>query len=284
MDMSARDRKAMDSLDAYARDIEHCTPLSREDETALARRARAGDELARQDLVRANLRFVVSVARRYLGHGLSLGELVSEGNMGLLEAAARFDQRRGCKFITYAVWWIRQAICKALDQVGKEVWPRANRINDLRILRREERRLAQDRGFDPTADDLAAGLGWTRKRVEKALATSGSDVRLDEPLHAGEGEEDALLDKLPDPAVDLQEALVRDELAETLRTALADLDDREQRVLVNHFGLNGEHDMNMEQVGRMMGISRERVRQLRNQALKKMHDRYGDILVSFSQN
>jgi len=271
-----------DLLKIYWRDIGHCEPLSREEEVELVKRIKAGDEKALQKLVSANLRFVVSVAREYTGSGLPLIELISEGNMGLIEAVPRFDETRGLKFITYAVWWIRQAIFKALDRTSKDVRPPVNHVYDLKKVERQTVVLSQELGRDPTFDEIVESTGIGRDRVRNALAVSRREISLDVPAYPNE--EESLMAAFPAANADVEEEFEKAALAETLQSCLATLDDREHQIICSYFGIGGREPMSLEKIGAALGLTRERIRQLRDRALEKMRTQYGEQLMDFSQN
>lgn len=277
-----RIQQKADPVQTYWRDIDNYQLLSHEEEVELARRARQGDTGARHKLVTANLRFVVRVARGYAGRGLSLMELISEGNVGLLAAVERFDERRGYKFITYAVWWIRQAILKALVQVGRARRSPMSRINDLRRIERDARALSQELGRIPTFDEVLHSANLNPARAQKALEEARDDVSIDAPFFEGEdrGWEGVLADESRAPDRELDHVLRGD----AIRACLAELDERERVVICSYYGLDGYSPMTLEQIGEIVGVTRERVRQLRDGALAKMRCRHGAELADFSQN
>lgn len=268
--------------ETYRRDIEHCERLSREEEVALSRKSRSGDEQARQQLIRANLRFVVKIAREYTGRGLSLVELISEGNVGLLEAVRRYDENYGAKFITYAVWWIRQAICQALSQAGKTVVPPSSHINDRNRMERESERLIQKLGRNPTVEELVECLELSPQRLRRALEASRSELSLDGPLYP-DGDEN-LGSVLAVEASDVEEEFEKAILTETVYACLDVLDDRERRIVCAYFGLEDQSPLTLEQIGKVIGVTRERVRQIRDRALAKIRHHCGEQLMEFSRN
>ena len=271
-----------DLIESYWQDIRHCEPLSRPEEAALFKQVRAGDESAMYQLVTANLRFVVSVAREYSVYGLPLIELISEGNMGLLEAAHRFDERRGLKFITYAVWWIRQAILKALAQSGKVARPPLSRINDWKKVEKRTGSLSQELGRDPTLEEVAAGIEMSLERTRNALKVSRQDISLDMPLYPDD-REDRIASFISEEA-EAEDGIEKAELTETVHECLAILDEREHQVVCSYFGLKDRNPMTLEQIGELLGVTRERVRQIRNRALEKIRVEYGEVLMEFSRN
>ena len=270
------------SLELYWRDIRNAQPLSRQQEIECFKRARAGDDEARQTLITANLRFVVSVAREYKDYGLSLIELISEGNIGLLEAVGRFDETRGFKFITYAVWWIRQAILKALAQQGKIARPPMSQINDMQKLEKENNALSQELGRAPTFDELSDRVDISLERTRNAVEVSQQDVSLDAPVYPDE--DTPLYAVLSTKQENADERLEQSQMRETIGHCLEILEEREYQILRDYFGLENGIVMTLEEIGETMGITRERVRQLRNRALDKIRLQYSDALVEFSSN
>ena len=278
-------KSSFDSLDlaeSYWRDIQHFQPLSRQREIELVHRVRAGDERAMHQMVEANLRFVVRIARGYHGRGLSFMELISEGNVGLLEAVHRFDETRGFKFITYAVWWIRQAILRALAEHGKIARPPLSRVNDLQKVERWTGILTQKLGRDPTPEEIASSAELSLERTHNALYMAQPDISMDVPTLLDEREPlmATFADCTPDPA-DCYERIA---LSQTLRTCLDRLDQRESLVVRAYFGLDDQEPQTLEQIGILLGLTRERVRQLRDEALNKMRIHAGDLLLELSNN
>ena len=277
-----KDRAVPAAIDLYWRDIKGAEPLSREKEVEFFRRAKAGDEKARQALVLANLRFVVSVAREYKDYGLSLIELISEGNIGLMEAVKRFDETRGFKFITYAVWWIRQAILKALAEQGRIARPPMSQINDLQKVEKESGLLAQQLGRAPTFEEIAARVDLSFERTRNAFAVSQQDVSLDAP--AFPDEETTLMQVFASAEPGIDEHFADNEVRQSVASCLEILDSRESQIVRAYFGLDDTEPMTLEEIGNAMGVTRERVRQLRNRALEKMKAECGGLLVEFSSN
>ena len=280
--VASRSPSTTDAAELYWREIKDTEPLSREREVELFTRLRRGDESARQRIIEANLRFVVSVARDYKDYGLSLVELISEGNVGLLEAVKRFDETRGFKFITYAVWWIRQAILKALALQGRIARPPMSQINDLQKIEREAGRLAQSLGRTPTGAEIAERVDISAERTRNAMDVSQQDLSFDAPAYPGEGDSLLSLHPAPQDGVDdlFEEAEMRDRLSSCLRL----LDERESEIVRAYFGLGGGEPRTLEQIGDSLGVTRERVRQLRNRALEKLRENCGEVLAEFSPN
>ncbi|MEW6749928.1 MAG: RNA polymerase sigma factor RpoD/SigA [Candidatus Latescibacterota bacterium] len=277
-----RSTPRLDPIDAYWRDIEHYRPLSREKEVELVRRARAGDDDAMHSLVNANLRFVVSIAKEYTRYGLPFIELISEGNYGLIEAVRRFDETRGFKFITYAVWWIRQAILKALAEQGRAARPPMSQINDLQKVERAAGVLTQQLGRDPTVEELARTAGMSLERALNAVELGQRDISLDAPLYGDE--EDSRISTLVATGTGPDDELDQVQLSRALDVCLGELEERERHILNSYFGLGGQAPHTLEEIGATLGLTRERVRQLRDRALHKIRTRWGDLLLELSSN
>lgn len=264
-----REKYDESSLDQYLKEISVYPLLTREDEVELARRIRQGDAEALDKLVRSNLRFVVSVAKKYQNQGVALGDLINEGNLGLIRAAHKFDETKGIKFISYAVWWIRQAILQALAEQSRIVRVPLNRAGALHRIGRRSSILLQELGREPTAEEIAEELDLSHEEVERTLALSQSHLSLDAPLTPGE--DSRLLDYLPDqysPAPD-DETYER-ALSVTINAALSTLKEREAKILRLYFGLDGQEPMTLEEIGSLLGITRERVRQIKERALARL--------------
>ena len=257
------------SLDQYLREISKYPLLRREDEVTLAQDIHTGCEESLDKLVRSNLRFVVSVAKKYQNQGVSLSDLINEGNLGLIRAAHKFDETKGIKFISYAVWWIRQAILQALAEQSRIVRVPLNRAGTLHRIGRRSAALQQELGRDPTIDEIAEGMDIPRDEVAKTLAISQTHLSLDAPLTPGE--DNKLMDYLPDdqsPGPDDQtfEHALTGSIEEVLRT----LKEREAKILRLYFGLDGQEAMTLEEIGGLLGITRERVRQIKEKALARL--------------
>lgn len=279
---AARHHVQVSPVDLYWRDIKDAEPLSREREVELFKRAREGDDEARQQLVLANLRFVVRVARDYSGYGVSLIELISEGNIGLIEAIRRFDETRGFKFITYAVWWIRQAILKALAERGKIALPPMSQINDLQKIEKEAARLGQQFGRAPTYEEIADRVDISVERTRNAMEASQQDVSLDAPAHPDD--DTSLITVFTQDQESVEHRYEKRQMKEALLGSLNVLDPREYQILRSYFGLENTEPMTLEEIGEAMGVTRERVRQLRNRALSKIRTHSGELLMEFSSN
>jgi RNA polymerase primary sigma factor len=259
-----------DSLQAYLRQINTIPLLSREEEVELATRAQAGDQEALDKLIVSNLRYVVSVARRYLGYGLSLADLINEGNIGLIQAARRFDPTRGVKFITYAVWWIRQAVTHALAEHGGVIALPVRQLEKLRKVLEGYRRYTRQIGVEPSPEELAAELDLPPNEVETILQVY-RHLSLDAPI--GEEGETSFVDVLPSTSVPSgEEAYINATLTQEIQELLSQLPPREQQVLRLRFGLDGE-PKTLEEIGAMLGVTRERVRQIEEKAKNRLRQR-----------
>ena len=272
-----------DSLSTYLDEIGRYPLCTREDESSLAARIRAGDESALEALVCANLRFVVIIAKQYQHRGVSLPDLIEEGNFGLIRAAERFDEARGVKFISYAVWWIRQSLLQALADQGHAVRVPAGQAGAMRRIGHEARQLSQELGREPTQRELAEQLGLPEAEIAAALPIARASISLDAPL--GTDQDSQLLDILPDmggPAAD--NALATADLADALKAAMGALRGREPEVVTAYFGLDGEEPRTLEQIGAHFGITRERVRQIKDKALLRIRkSKQGRALTAFRQ-
>jgi RNA polymerase primary sigma factor len=271
-----------DPLDLYLREVGRWRLLGAEEEIAVARRVRDGDAAALEELITANLRFVVSVARKYQHRGLSMLDLIGEGNVGLLTAARKFDPAHGVKFISYAVWWIRQAILAAIARHGRAVRVPLNRTADLsRILRATETlRQALRRG--PTAEELAERVGLPVELVQSLSALNSALVRLDQPL-VQDGDRSTIERFIADPGADVESGVMEKLLTAEIDAALSTLPPRDARVIRLYFGLGGGREHTLEEIGALCGVTRERVRQLRDRALKRLREgEVGRALASFA--
>ena len=258
-------------LASYLDDIAASTPLAPVEEAALAVRIRAGDEFARNELVEANLRFVVSVAKEYQNRGLALVELISAGNVGLITASERFDETKGYKFISYAVWWVRQAILQALMEQSTVRVP-VNRLDMLSKVSRTYEALQQD-GPVPSLDKVADTLGFSREKVEQTLVDNQPIRSLDAPFT--DGEERCLLDYLSNEELNPEDEVLGVALREDIDCALSGLNEREAEVLRLYFGLLNEPPLTLDQIGVRFALTRERVRQIKELALSKLrHPRF----------
>ncbi|MCU0417612.1 MAG: RNA polymerase sigma factor RpoD/SigA [Cytophagaceae bacterium] len=257
------------SLDKYLQEIGKVDLLTPDEEVDLAKRIRDGDQLALEKLTKANLRFVVSVAKQYQNQGLSLGDLINEGNLGLIKAAQRFDETRGFKFISYAVWWIRQSILQALAEQSRIVRLPLNRVGSLNKISKTFSELEQKYEREPSPDELAEVLEVTTAEVVDTLKISGRHVSMDAPFV--QGEENSLLDVLEnDGEASPDSTLMNDSLRREVQRALSTLTQREADVITLYFGLNGEHSMTLEEIGEKFNLTRERVRQIKEKAIRRL--------------
>jgi RNA polymerase primary sigma factor len=270
------------ALDQYLKEVSRHKLLTAPDEIELGRRAQKGDEEAVARLVRSNLRFVISVAKKYQNRGVSLTDLIQEGNVGLVTAARKFDPEQGVKFISYAVWWIRQAILSALANQGRAVRVPLNRASDLARIFRERERLKQELRRDPSTEEIAEAAKLTPEIVESLSTLNAAEIRLDAPI--GDSDDSQLVERfIVDEAFEPELAVEERLLAEQIERALDTLTPRDARVLRLYFGLEGGREHTLEEIGNMLGVTRERVRQLRDRALKRLREGdLGDALESFA--
>ena len=271
-----------DILDQYLYEVSLTPLLTTQQEVAIARKVRAGDQEAMQELVKRNLRFVISVAKKYQNRGLALTDLIGEGNVGLLTAARKFDPDQGVKFISYAVWWIRQAILAALARHGRTVRVPLNRTADLSRIVRTSETLRQELRREPTPEEIADAVGLSVDVVQSLAALNTAEVRLDAPLDP-EGDR-SLIDRfIADDQSDAETQAMDHFLSEEIERALRTLPARDAKVLRLYFGLDGGREHTLEEIGGMLGVTRERVRQLRDRALKRLREgEVGRALASFA--
>ena len=257
------------SLDQYLRDISVFPLITREQEVELAKKIRGDDQEALDTLVRSNLRFVVSVAKKYQNQGVSLSDLINEGNLGLIRAAHKFDETKGIKFISYAVWWIRQAILQALAEQSRIVRVPLNRAGTLHRIGKRASALLQELGREATHAEIAYGTDLTEEEVAKTMAISQIHLSLDQPMTPGE--DNRLLDYLPDTTNQTPDEETFDKaLTESIHQALSGLKEREAKILRLYFGLDAAEPMTLEEIGAVLNITRERVRQIKEKALSRL--------------
>jgi RNA polymerase primary sigma factor len=257
------------SLDKYLQEIGKVDLLTPDEEVELAKRIREGDQMALEKLTKANLRFVVSVAKQYQNQGLSLGDLINEGNLGLIKAGQRFDETRGFKFISYAVWWIRQSILQALAEQSRIVRLPLNRVGSLNKISKTFSELEQRFEREPSPDELADVLDVSTSEVVDTMKISGRHVSMDAPFV--QGEENSLLDVLENDTEQTPDSeLMNDSLRREVQRALSTLTQREADVISLYFGLNGEHSMTLEEIGEKFNLTRERVRQIKEKAIRRL--------------
>jgi RNA polymerase primary sigma factor len=260
---------SLDSLRLYLRAIGRVSLLTAEQEVMLARRIERGDMRAKQQMIEANLRLVVSIAKSYLGRGLTFLDLIQEGSMGLIRAVEKFDYRRGYKFSTYATWWIRQAVTRAIADKGRTIRIPVHMVEKLNKVVHAERQLIQQLGREPTPEEIAAELETTVREVRDVLRMAQQPISLEKPV--GEEDESALGDFVEDQSAESPFELAAERLrCENLRRALSALPEREREVIELRFGLTGERPYTLEEVGRAFNVTRERIRQIENHTLKKL--------------
>ena len=271
------------SLDKYLQEIGRVELISAEEEVELARKIRAGDKAALERLTKANLRFVVSVSKQYQNQGLSLPDLINEGNLGLIKAAERFDETRGFQFISYAVWWIRQSILQALAEQARIVRLPLNKIGTINKINRAFSELEQKYERPPSADELAEFLDCSPEEVKQSMANNGRHISMDAPLVEGDESSssmyDVLLnDSLPGP----EKELVVESLRKDIERSLSTLTAREGDVVRLYYGLNGKHPLTLEEIGERFDLTRERVRQIKEKAIRRLkHTSRSRMLKSY---
>ena len=272
-------RRDGEILDKYLQDIGREPMLSPDEEVELARRIRKGDRNALDCLVRANLRFVVSVAKQYQNQGLALPDLINEGNLGLIKAAEKFDETRGFKFISYTVWWIRQSILQALAEQSRIVRLPLNQVGSLNKIQRAIADFEQENQRRPSPQEIADQLDIPIEKVKESYRMSGRSVSMDTPL--GDGEDNTLLDVMSDTDSAPTDALLNHEsLALELKRALQNLPDRERDIVESCYGI-GREELSLEEIGLRFGLTRERVRQIKEKALRHMKNINGGNLRAF---
>jgi RNA polymerase primary sigma factor len=271
------------SLDKYLQEIGEVDLIDAQEEVRLAKLVKQDDQDALNKLVQANLRFVVSVAKQYQNQGLSLGDLINEGNLGLIKAAKRFDETKGFKFISYAVWWIRQAILQALAEQSRIVRLPLNRVGALHKIGKVSSDLEQNYGREPSAEEIAEQLDMSSNEVTDTLKISSRHLSLDAPFQ--EGEDNRLLDVLEDEVqAPPDEELFDEALQKEVIKALSTLTDREAEVIRLYFGIGREKPMTLEQIGTKFGLTRERVRQIKEKAIRRLrHSSRSRALAPYAQ-
>jgi RNA polymerase primary sigma factor len=269
------------SLDKYLQEIGKVELITAEMEVELAKRIRTGDQIALEKLTKANLRFVVSVAKQYQNNGLTLGDLINEGNVGLIKAAMRFDETRGFKFISYAVWWIRQSILQALAEQSRVVRLPLNRVGSLNRISKTFSALEQKFQREPSAEEVAEVMDVTLEEIESTMRVSGRQISVDAPF--AQGEDSSLLDVLVSESENTPDSeLIADSLRQEVTRALSTLTSRESEVISDYFGLNGNSAMTLEEIGEKFNLTRERVRQIKEKATRRLrHTSRSKILQSY---
>ncbi|HKL67948.1 MAG TPA: sigma-70 family RNA polymerase sigma factor [Bacteroidales bacterium] len=257
------------SLDKYLQEIGKVDLISPEEEVELARRIKKGDKVALGKLVKANLRFVVSVAKQYQNQGMSLPDLINEGNLGLIKAAQRFDETRGFKFISYAVWWIRQAILQSLAEQARIVRLPVNKIGSINKINRAFAKLEQEFEREPSSQEIADVLQLAPEEVKEVLKSNGRTVSMDAPISSEEDNDMYdVLESDDNPSPDKH--LMNESLTYEIERALSTLSPRESKVIKLYFGINLKHPLTLEEIGEELGLTRERVRQIKEKALKRI--------------
>lgn len=268
------------SLDKYLQEIGHEELLSVEEEVELAQKIKKGDRRALERLTRANLRFVVSVAKQYQNQGLSLPDLINEGNVGLIKAAEKFDETRGFKFISYAVWWIRQSILQAIAEQSRIVRLPLNQVGSVNKINRELNKFEQEHERRPSVDEIADRIDLPEEKIEEAMKANNRHVSMDAPFV--DGEDNSLLDVLADSNMPMADkALVQESLRKEIDRAIDLLNDREQKVVRAFFGI-GSPEMTLEEIGDKYNLTRERVRQIKEKAIRRLrHNTKSKLLKSY---
>ena len=269
------------SLDKYLQEIGKVELITAEEEVELAQRIRQGDKIALEKLTKANLRFVVSVSKQYQNQGLSLPDLINEGHLGLIKAAQRFDETRGFKFISYAVWWIRQSILQALAEQSRIVRLPLNKIGSINKINKTYAKLEQEFEREPNAEEIAEALDITEAEVKESMKNAGRHVSMDAPLV--QDEDNNMYDVLKsDEVVTPETELLYESLRKEIDRAISTLTPREADVVRLYFGLNGSHPMTLEEIGEKFDLTRERVRQIKEKAIRRLkHTSRSKILKSY---
>ena len=258
------------SLDKYLQDIGKEELITAEEEVILAQKIRAGDQKSLEKLTRANLRFVVSVAKQYQNQGLTLPDLINEGNLGLIKAAQKFDETRGFKFISYAVWWIRQSILQALAEQARIVRLPLNQVGSLNKINKAFSRLEQEFERQPSAEELAEALEVPEDKIKESLSVSGRHVSMDAPLSSAE-DGGTLMDVMANPdSPKADHALMAESLQKEIERSLSTLTDKEREIIRLFFGIGMNHGLTLEEIGAKFNLTRERVRQIKEKAIRRL--------------
>jgi len=270
------------SLEKYLADIAKEEMISPDDEILLAKKIREGDEVALDRLTRANLRFVVSVAKQYQNQGLTLPDLINEGNLGLIKAATRFDETRGFKFISYAVWWIRQSILQALAEQGRLVRLPQNKIGTYNKANKAYMAFEQEHEREPSTEELADILEMSETEINNIFQSNTRHTSLDAPVHEAE---DVAMGDLLEGSDDTDEDVMKDSLRNEIRRVLKSLSPREAEIVNAYFGLDGENGVTIEQIGQKYDLTKERIRQIKERAIKRLQKaRFSNALKSYLGN
>lgn len=274
--------REVDSVDKYLKEISKYDLISANDEIELAKKIRNGDQIAVNKLVRSNLRFVISVAKQYQNMGLEFEDLISEGNIGLIKAAHKFDETKGFKFISYAVWWVRQSILKAIAEQSRVVYLPLNKINLITKVNKAVITLEKDLGRIPTTDDIAEFLEMKKGDVDDCIKYSSKHISMDKPINE---EGDNLYEIFENKSSERPDTdMMYDSIKENIKTVLDTLSEREAFILIKHFGLNGETPMSLEDIADMMDLTKERIRQIKQKSLSRIkYSTRGNLLKVVSK-
>lgn len=268
------------SLDKYLQEIGHEELLTTDQEVELAQRIRKGDKRALEKLTKANLRFVVSVAKQYQNQGLSLPDLINEGNVGLIKAAEKFDETRGFKFISYAVWWIRQSILQAIAEQSRLVRLPLNQVGSVNKIARELSRFEQEHERKPSVDEIAERVDLPEDKIADAMKANSRHVSMDAPI--ADGEDSSMIDFLAGDSSNTDRELAIESLKAEVSRILKLLTDKEQKVLRAFFGIDGSPEMTLDEIGEKYNLTRERVRQIKEKALRRLrHNTKNKLLKSY---
>ncbi|MEE0422299.1 MAG: sigma-70 family RNA polymerase sigma factor [Prevotella sp.] len=268
------------SLDKYLQEIGHEELLSTDEEVELAQRIRKGDKRALERLTKANLRFVVSVAKQYQNQGLSLPDLINEGNVGLIKAAEKFDETRGFKFISYAVWWIRQSILQAIAEQSRLVRLPLNQVGSVNKIARELNKFEQEHERKPSVDEIAERVDLPEDKIADAMKANSRHVSMDAPI--ADGEDSSMIDFLAGDSSNTDKELAIESLKAEVSRILKLLTDKEQKVLRAFFGIDGSPEMTLDEIGEKYNLTRERVRQIKEKALRRLrHNTKNKLLKSY---
>ena len=268
------------SLDKYLQEIGHEELLTTDQEVELAQRIRKGDKRALERLTKANLRFVVSVAKQYQNQGLSLPDLINEGNVGLIKAAEKFDETRGFKFISYAVWWIRQSILQAIAEQSRLVRLPRNQVGSVNKITRELNKFEQEHERKPSVDEIAERVDLPEDKIADAMKANSRHVSMDAPI--ADGEDSSLIDFLSGDSSNTDRELAIESLKAEVSRILKLLTDKEQKVLRAFFGIDGSPEMTLDEIGEKYNLTRERVRQIKEKALRRLrHNTKNKLLKSY---
>jgi len=258
-----------DSLERYLQEIAKETMITPDEEATLARRIRSGDQEALEKMTKANLRFVISVAKQYQNQGLSLSDLINEGNIGLIKAAQRFDESRGFKFISYAVWWIRQSIMQAMVEHSRMVRLPLNKIGSYSKISKMMVKFEQNFEREPTRDELADLMNVSRKDIDEMMKGMSRHISIDAPIN--DDDKGSLVDLFPDTdSKGVEDTLYHDSLKTEIQSVLTTMNPRDAAILSCYFGVNGEEAMGLDEIGRKYGLTKERVRQIKEKAIRRL--------------